>query len=150
NMEHPENSKEYKGLTVNQGIEQPSSINPYIKNRRQIKKRELSINEFVEGIIKGNVTILSQTVTLIESIKPEHQAIAQEVIEKCLPYSGNSFRIGILHNCDKLGTYQAPPRMNCLYAMPTNTHLNSPFRHIFSNKNKPLEYSFCTHLQILV
>jgi LAO/AO transport system kinase len=94
-MEHPENSKEYKGLTVNQGIEQPSSINPYIKNHQQIRKRELSVNEFVEGIVKGNITVLSQAVTLIESIKPEHQAIAQEVIEKCLPYSGNSFRIGI-------------------------------------------------------
>jgi LAO/AO transport system kinase len=34
-------------------------------------------------------------VTLVESLKPEHQAIAQEVIEKCLPYSGNSVRIGI-------------------------------------------------------
>lgn len=31
----------------------------------------------------------------MESVKPEHQAIAQEVIEKCLPYSGNSMRIGI-------------------------------------------------------
>ena len=38
---------------------------------------------------------MSQAVTLVESVKPEHQAIAQEVIEKCLPYSGNSMRIGI-------------------------------------------------------
>jgi LAO/AO transport system kinase len=39
--------------------------------------------------------MLSQAVTLIESVLPEHQAIAQEVIEKCLPYSGKSVRIGI-------------------------------------------------------
>ena len=49
----------------------------------------------VEGIIKGNVTILSQAVTLVESVNPAHQVKAQEVIEKCLPYSGNSIRIGI-------------------------------------------------------
>ena len=49
----------------------------------------------MEGIVKGNVTVLSQAVTLVESVKPEHQAIAQEVIEKCLPYSGRSIRIGI-------------------------------------------------------
>ena len=30
-MEHPENSGEYKGLAVNKGIEQPSSVNPYLK-----------------------------------------------------------------------------------------------------------------------
>ena len=92
-MEHPENSEEYKGLVVNKGIEQPSSVNPYLK--RKPKKRQLSVAEFVEGIVKGDVTILSQAVTLVESVKPEHQAVAQEVIEKCLPYSGNSIRIGI-------------------------------------------------------
>ena len=92
-MEHPENNESYKGLVVNAGIEQPSSVNPY--RRLKPKKRQLSVAEFVEGIIKGDVTILSQAVTLVESVKPEHQAVAQEVIEKCLPYSGNSVRVGI-------------------------------------------------------
>ncbi|MCE9105975.1 methylmalonyl Co-A mutase-associated GTPase MeaB [Bacteroides pyogenes] len=92
-MEHPENSGEYKGLIVNQGIEQPSSVSPYLK--RKPKRRKRSVAEFVEGIVKGDVTVLSQAVTLVESVKPEHQIIAQEVIEKCLPYSGNSIRIGI-------------------------------------------------------
>ncbi len=94
-MDHPENNNEYKGLVVNAGIEQPSSINPYLKQRRKIRKRELSVDEFVEGIVKGDVTILSQAVTLVESVKPEHQTLAQQVIEKCLPYSGKSIRIGI-------------------------------------------------------
>ena len=94
-MEHPENCEDYKGLTVNKGIEQPSSVNPYLKLRRIPKKRRLSVAEYVEGIVKGDVTILSQAVTLVESVRHEHQAIAQEVIEKCLPYSGNSIRIGI-------------------------------------------------------
>ena len=92
-MEHPENNEAYKGLVVNAGIEQPSSVNPYLK--RKPKKRQLSVAEYVEGIVKGDVTILSRAVTLVESVKPEHQAIAQEVIEKCLPYSGNSVRVGI-------------------------------------------------------
>ena len=93
-MEHPENSSEYKGLTVNDGVAQPSIVNPYL-NRARFKRRELSVSDMVEGIVKGNVTILSQAVTLIESVNPQHQAKAQEVIEKCLPYSGNSVRIGI-------------------------------------------------------
>ena len=85
-MEHPENNEAYKGLVVNAGIEQPSSVNPYLKNRPRRKKRELSVSDYVEGIVKGDVTVLSQAVTLVESVKPEHQAVAQEVIEKCLPY----------------------------------------------------------------
>ena len=94
-MEHPENSDQYKGLAVNRGIEQPSTVNPYLKSHRLPKRRELSVSDYVEGILKGDITILSRAVTLVESVRPEHQSLAQEVIEKCLPYSGNSVRIGI-------------------------------------------------------
>lgn len=93
-MEHPENNEEYKGLTVNGGVEQPSIVNPYLKQQRR-RRRELSAGEMVEGIVGGNVAVLSQAVTLVESVNPEHYAKAQEVIEKCLPHSGNSVRIGI-------------------------------------------------------
>ncbi len=92
-MEHPENCEEYVGLTVNKGIEQPSSVNPYLK--RKPRRRQFSVAEYVEGIVKGDITILSQAVTLVESLKPEHQSVAQEVIERCLPYAGKSVRIGI-------------------------------------------------------
>lgn len=92
-MEHPENDEKYLGLTVNEGVAQPPIVNPYLKRKR--RKNLLSAGEYVEGILKGNVSILSQAVTLVESQNPEHQSVAQEVIEKCLPYSGNSRRIGI-------------------------------------------------------
>ncbi len=92
-MEHIENDEQFAGLTVNSGVDQPPVVNPYMTRRR---RRPLpSAGEMVEGILKGDVTILSRAVTLVESLSPEHQAIAQEVIEKCLPYSGNSRRIGI-------------------------------------------------------
>ena len=93
-MEHPENSTEYAGLQVNSGVEQPSIINPYLKTKRA-HRRELTTAEMVEGILKGDVTILSRAVTLIESTNPDHYSRAQEVIERCLPYSGKSIRVGI-------------------------------------------------------
>ncbi len=93
-MEHPENSAEYAGLQVNSGVEQPAIVNPYLQ-RHRFRRRELSAAEMVEGIVKGDVTILSQAVTLVESVNPAHQQKAQEVINKCLPYSGNSIRVGI-------------------------------------------------------
>ncbi len=93
-MEHPENSAEYAGLQVNSGVTQQSIVNPYLK-RGRFRRHELSVNDMVEGILKGDVTILSQAVTLIESVNPDHQQKAQEVIDRCLPYSGNSIRVGI-------------------------------------------------------
>ena len=92
-MEHPENDDQYKGLKVNKGIADVPTVNPYIKKR--VQRKVYTPSEFVEGILKGNITILSQAVTLVESSKHEHQQVAQEIIEKCLPFAGKSVRIGI-------------------------------------------------------
>ncbi|MDR1810870.1 MAG: methylmalonyl Co-A mutase-associated GTPase MeaB [Prevotella sp.] len=94
-MEHPENESQYAGLTVHKGISEKPTVNPYLKDFSHFKRKTYTISEYVEGILKGNISILSQAVTLIESSKSEHQSIAQEVIEKCLPYSGDSVRVGI-------------------------------------------------------
>ncbi len=58
-------------------------------------KKELSAQEFIDGIVSGNRMLLSRAITLIESTKQEHLDLAQEIIEGCLPHSGNSIRIGI-------------------------------------------------------
>jgi len=91
-MHHPENDSAFLGLNVNKGIEQPPSVNPYLK---RVKRQRYTSGEYVEGILKGDISVLGQAVTLVESLLPEHQQVAQEVIEKCLPYSGNSIRVGI-------------------------------------------------------
>jgi len=90
---HHENDPIYKGLSVNQGVEKAPAVNPY--RQRKIKRQQYSASQFLEGILAGDISILSQAVTLVESSLPEHQIIAQEVIEKCLPYAGNSVRLGI-------------------------------------------------------
>ena len=93
---HPENSSKYEALKVNKGIPQPEAMNPNIAARlKNIRKKELTTNDYVEGILKGNINILSQAITLVESAKPAHKTIAQEVINRCLPSSGRSIRIGI-------------------------------------------------------
>ncbi len=95
-IEHYE--KEYldthhdSALNVAQGVEDQPIVNPYFKKR---KKRRLTTEEYVEGILQGNITILSQAITLVESSNPEHYAQAQEIIERCLPHAGRSVRIGI-------------------------------------------------------
>ena len=92
-MEHPENDDLYKGLKVNKGIADVPTVNPYMKKR--VQRKSYTPAEYVEGILKGNITVLSQAVTLVESAKHEHQQVAQEIIEKCLPFAGKSMRIGI-------------------------------------------------------
>ena len=79
-------------LNVTQGVEDQPIVNPYFKRK---KRRTLTTDEYVEGILNGNITILSQAITLIESNNPTHYAQAQEIIERCLPHAGRSVRIGI-------------------------------------------------------
>jgi LAO/AO transport system kinase len=92
-MKHPENDKAYKGLVVNNGVENLPQVNPFATFRR--KKVLLPAEEYVDGILKGDITKLSQAVTLVESNLPSDQVVAQKVIELCLPYAGNSVRLGI-------------------------------------------------------
>ncbi|HUS86082.1 MAG TPA: methylmalonyl Co-A mutase-associated GTPase MeaB [Bacteroidales bacterium] len=83
-------------LSVNKGVEQPPSVNPELLAKFKKKRRKsYSIDDYFENIRTGNRTVLSQVITLIESSKPGHYEIAQAIIEKCLPYSQNSIRIGI-------------------------------------------------------
>lgn len=91
-LHHPENDPAYMGLKVNHGVATQPSLNP---NFRRVKRRQFTVDEFVSGILESNITILSQAVTLVESNLLEHQVIAQQIIERCLPYSGKSIRIGI-------------------------------------------------------
>jgi LAO/AO transport system kinase len=85
--------KPYKSaLSVSEGVSQPPSVNPGLK---RVRPRNLTAGEYVEGILKHDRTILSRAITLIESNLPEHFIKAQEIIEKCLPESGKSIRIGI-------------------------------------------------------
>ncbi|RMG80724.1 MAG: methylmalonyl Co-A mutase-associated GTPase MeaB, partial [Bacteroidetes bacterium] len=65
-------------------------------NRGQFKKRpQKSVGEYVEGILRGDLVLLSQAITLVESTKAEHQMLGTEIVEKCLPHTGQSIRIGI-------------------------------------------------------
>lgn len=72
----------------------PSSLNPNLQ-RQQRKPSALSMEESIAGILAGERVILSRVITLIESTRPEHQEFAQEILERCLPYTGKSVRIGV-------------------------------------------------------
>lgn len=80
-------------LKVQEAIgDKPSSVNTRFKLK---KKRIISIDEYVNGILNSDRVMLSQAITLVESNLPEHQHKAQQIIERCLPYAGKSIRVGI-------------------------------------------------------
>ncbi len=83
-------------LNVVEGVKQPEQIsNFYLEKMRQRKHLEPSTEEMVDGILHGDRVMLSRAITLVESSRFDHRAKAQQVIEQCLPHSGQSVRLGI-------------------------------------------------------
>lgn len=78
------------------GIDQPDSLsNTSIAHITQLRKKQPTAKELVDGILQGNKTALSRAITLVESSNPNHLAKANEVITACLQHADKSVRIGI-------------------------------------------------------
>jgi len=63
---------------------------PRLKRRRQ-----LTLDDYEQGILSSNVSILSQAITLVESNNPTHEETAQALLQRILPKAAKSIRIGI-------------------------------------------------------
>ena len=59
------------------------------------RRRQLSINDYVQGVIDHDRAILGRCITLIESRNPEHQQLARQVLTQLMPRTGQAKRIGI-------------------------------------------------------
>jgi len=59
------------------------------------RRKNLSVDEYVTGVLKGNRPILARTITLIESQAPRHREVAAQVLHRLLPHARKSLRIGI-------------------------------------------------------
>lgn len=60
-----------------------------------VRKKRLPLDTYVEGVLSGDRILLSKAITLVESTLPEDNALAEEVLSKVIPHTGNSSRIGI-------------------------------------------------------
>ena len=71
------------------------SIQNFNPEGKYSKAYSLSNEEYLMGIRKGDRSILSRAITLIESDNPKHKKKSDRLISSCLPHSGKSFRLGI-------------------------------------------------------
>ncbi|MEO1281706.1 MAG: methylmalonyl Co-A mutase-associated GTPase MeaB [Pseudomonadota bacterium] len=51
--------------------------------------------EIAAAVASGNRAMLARAITLVESRKPEHQEVAQTVLQELIPRTGNAIRLGI-------------------------------------------------------
>jgi LAO/AO transport system kinase len=53
------------------------------------------IQIYIKGVRAQNRRILSKTITLIESSRPDHQELARKIVDQLLPHTGKAVRLGI-------------------------------------------------------
>ncbi|MDR1163816.1 MAG: methylmalonyl Co-A mutase-associated GTPase MeaB [Candidatus Accumulibacter sp.] len=98
----PDTAGEAEGFTTNvmSGIKSrhdgmpgsPSGTSVYTGGTR---RRELSLDEYVDGVLSGDRAVLARAITLVESNAERHQDLAQEMLMRLLPHAGKTVRVGI-------------------------------------------------------
>ncbi|MGD6756084.1 methylmalonyl Co-A mutase-associated GTPase MeaB [Streptomyces sp. BH105] len=55
----------------------------------------IDLDTYVKGVLDGKRATVARAITLVESTRPQHRELAQQLLTRLLPHSGRSRRIGI-------------------------------------------------------
>ena len=88
----PENAGDEFAVRIVKG----KSENCAKKNSYTTKKSSvLTAEDYTEGVLEGDRITVARAITLVESNSAKHHQLAQDVLQRLLPHSGKSLRIGI-------------------------------------------------------
>jgi LAO/AO transport system kinase len=65
------------------------------KARAAHQKESPTSEQFVEGILAGDRSLLARAITLVESSRVADRQTAEQILEGCLPSGGGSIRVGV-------------------------------------------------------
>ncbi|MEV7415280.1 methylmalonyl Co-A mutase-associated GTPase MeaB [Streptomyces sp. NPDC089919] len=55
----------------------------------------IDVDSYVKGVLDGRRAFVARAITLVESTRPDHRALAQRLLTELLPHTGRARRIGI-------------------------------------------------------
>jgi LAO/AO transport system kinase len=64
-------------------------------NKRKERRASRTLDALLTGLKNGDRQTLAESITLVESTRPEDMRLAAELVQACLPFSGKSIRVGI-------------------------------------------------------
>jgi LAO/AO transport system kinase len=60
-----------------------------------LRTRRLAVEQYVSGVLAGDLATLARTITVVESDLPSDGELAVQILDSLLPHTGKSRRIGI-------------------------------------------------------
>lgn len=68
---------------------------PLVITPPPVRRRRLTAEEYVRGVLAGDRTVLARAITVIESNASADMELSQEILRQVLPSTGKSIRVGI-------------------------------------------------------
>jgi LAO/AO transport system kinase len=59
------------------------------------KRRVLTLDDYERGVVRSDRAVLGRALSLIESVNPQHEPLARELLARVLKKTGGSIRVGI-------------------------------------------------------
>ena len=83
-------------LSEQEGISTSEITNAEAVSKLKAKRKsKRDTQDLINSLLNGNITALSQAITIIESKHTKHQEQAHQIVKACLPHANKSVRIGI-------------------------------------------------------
>lgn len=57
--------------------------------------RTIDLDQYAQGCREGSRAYIARAITLVESTRPDHRALAQQLLTMLLPHAGGAVRVGI-------------------------------------------------------
>jgi LAO/AO transport system kinase len=57
--------------------------------------RVIDVDQYAKGVLDGSRAFIARAITLVESTRPDHRALAQRLLVQLLPHAGGAVRVGI-------------------------------------------------------
>ena len=89
-------SQHKSALSEKEGVLDTKSTNAKaIAKLKAKRKSKRNTQDLINALLNGDITALSQAITIVESKNPNHNSQANQIIKACLPHANKSVRIGI-------------------------------------------------------
>jgi LAO/AO transport system kinase len=56
---------------------------------------QVNVDEYAAGVRAGSRAVIARAITLVESTRPDHRELAQELLTRLTPYAGKARRVGV-------------------------------------------------------
>ena len=83
---------ERSALNIMPGVDRTNKVFHF---RTGARRKQLTTQDYVDGVLSGDRTLLARAITLVESNAPMHFDQAQELVKALLPHRGRAVRVGI-------------------------------------------------------